>query len=185
MKRIPIILSALLAAFLAFGTPARGGDAPEPVFTTQADGKVTFTVHGQGQSKDVARENAIEEAQKVVAKYLLARDRSVSFTPSREFILAKLKKGDVVYTDLETSSSVIGVVYDAGLTLELSPQVEQYFRKAGRVTSGLWGVGCAMAAFLVIGLFFRIDEWTKGYLTTWLFFAAVGIISGLAVLWIW
>ena len=61
--------------------------------------------------------------------------------------------------------------------------IEKKFRSAGRVTTGLWGVGCATVAFLVIGAFFRLDEWTKGFLTNWLMIGAAGVIAGLGVFW--
>jgi uncharacterized membrane protein len=68
------------------------------------------------------------------------------------------------------------------LQLEMPQSMEQQFRKVGRVVSGLWALGCSVAALLVIGAFFRLDEWTKGYLTTWLVVGSAGLISVFIVL---
>jgi hypothetical protein len=143
---------------------------------------MTITTRVPAGSKELAIERAVLTAQEEIPKLYTNPDHPLLFVPSREFILTKLKKSES-FTEVDSGSTDIGLLYNVTLTLEIPAQMEQQFRKAGRVVSGFWGLGCAVAALIVVGLFFRMDEWTKGYLTTWLALLSVGIISGLGVFW--
>ncbi|MBX9584835.1 MAG: hypothetical protein K2X87_31410 [Gemmataceae bacterium] len=65
-------------------------------------------------------------------------------------------------------------------TVEVSADQVRELRTRARVGSALRVLGVVAGVALAGFLFLRLDEWTKGYLTSWLAFAAVALAGGVA-----
>ncbi|MBX9625738.1 MAG: DUF493 domain-containing protein [Gemmataceae bacterium] len=65
-------------------------------------------------------------------------------------------------------------------TVEVTADQVRELRTRGRVLVALRLVGAVAGVALAAFLFLRLDEWTKGYLTSWLAFAAVALAGGVA-----
>lgn len=65
-------------------------------------------------------------------------------------------------------------------TVEVTADQVRELRTRGRVVVALRLVGAVAGVALAAFLFLRLDEWTKGYLTSWLAFAAVALAGGVA-----
>ncbi|QVL32219.1 hypothetical protein KIH39_25855 [Telmatocola sphagniphila] len=191
------ILAALLSTFLivqfAPTSQAADLDTEKDVKKTN-DGTVTFVVRTKSPkaNREEALEAGLEDAQAFISNYLHQKEHCCAYTPSIDFIRQNMLKNTIPHEEPFPSSnspgetngkrSDLGYFYTVELQLEMPQSMEQQFRKAGRVVSGLWALGCSVAALLVIGAFFRLDEWTKGYLTTWLVVGSAGLISVFIVL---
>jgi hypothetical protein len=69
------------------------------------------------------------------------------------------------------------------LDLEVRPGHLRELRREERVASGGWLLGGVSALLAVVALFFRFDEWTRGYLTRWLALGAAGLVAVLGAAW--
>jgi hypothetical protein len=170
-----------------WSAPAGAAQQLEPAssITRRSEGVLEFTVQSRTPlpSKAAAREKVIDEVNRLLVEHFHQREEQLPYLPGREFVKSRLKWTKETYTEFDLGSSSIGVCYNIDATLLLPADIEQQFRKAGRITSALWGLGCAVAGLIVVGLFFRLDEWTKGYLTSLLVLLAALGLGGLAVLW--
>ena len=64
--------------------------------------------------------------------------------------------------------------------MEVSDNQLRHLRMLDRVTDALRVTGGLLIVFVAGFLFLRADEWTRGYLTSWLgLLAGCGIIAGL------
>ncbi len=64
--------------------------------------------------------------------------------------------------------------------MEVSEDQLRHLRMLDRVTDALRVVGGLLVVCAAAFLFLRADEWTRGYLTSWLgLLAGLGIVAGL------
>jgi hypothetical protein len=129
-----------------------------------------------------AREDAAEKA-KGRLRWALLQDvhPPIERVPSTQMILEQLTRSqtkDSVPVP-EYNEPYIGVT----LTIEVRPEHLQMLRRAERVADTGWLLAAACGALAVISLGFRLDEWTKGYLTRWLIIGAAGVIGLVAAAW--
>jgi len=74
-------------------------------------------------------------------------------------------------------------MYRTTIAVRVEPHHIRELRSQERSSEALWilaGLGGMAALFAV---FFRIDAWTKGYLTNWLVLGTVGMAALLGGLW--
>ena len=81
-----------------------------------------------------------------------------------------------IYAQLDDHVSLVYVEYDVEVTAD---QVRE-LRSPERVAGGLRILGILVAVALAGFLFLRADEWTRGYLTTWLALGAAVLAGGAA-----
>ena len=86
---------------------------------------------------------------------------------------------------ISTKDGTTEKMYRVEVALKVKPEHVRTLRSRERSAEVLWGLGGAAALALVVAVFFRIDSWTKGYLTSWLVLGTVGSASLLAGLWWW
>ena len=138
-----------------------------------------------------AEESALLQAQKRVAELLSKLDPPVRYEPSlavvkNEFVRKEtraIRKPTAAEQEewkrLGYSPDRVFVEYEVVVTAD---QVRE-LRSQDRVSGALKVFGGLAAVALAAFLFLRFDEWTKGYLTSWLAFLAVALaVSAAAAL---
>lgn len=135
-----------------------------------------------------AEEETLALAREKVEQYLARLDPPLRHAPSLGEVKAEFIRKDsrtvrpptaaerAQYAAAEWPSNVVFVEYDIEITAD---QVRE-LRAQDRAASALRIVGIVLVVALAGFLFLRADEWTKGYLTRWLAFAAVLLAGGTA-----
>jgi len=134
-----------------------------------------------------AEEDALTLAREVVERKLAALDPPVRYKPSVGEITEFVRKDSrtvrpptaeekETFDRYGVTGNLVYVEYDVEVTAD---QVRE-LRAQERVSAGMRILGMLVAGSLAGFLFLRADEWTKGYLTRWLAFAAVLLAGGVA-----
>lgn len=130
---------------------------------------------------------AIEEAQKLIEKRLKELDPPVEYLPPISVVRNEYirKESRLVRLPSDSEKNAIALAgYAEGrryveYTVEITGEQIRELRTRNRVTDGLRALG-AIAAVSLAGFFFlRLDEWSKGYLTSWLALAAAALGGGI------
>jgi hypothetical protein len=135
-----------------------------------------------------AEENALLQAQKRVTQALGQLDPPVRYEPSlavvkNEFVRKDsraVRRPTPAEQELLKSSGYhsdrVYVEYEVEVTADQVRELRTQDRVSGalRILGGLAAV--ALAGFL----FLEVDEWTKGYLTSWLAFVAIALAGSVA-----
>jgi hypothetical protein len=131
-------------------------------------------------------ENAISVAGEKVEEYLKTLDPPVYYRPTENEVLNEYVRKDsrlvrepntdeaAILKEAKISDKRWIVEYDVEVTAD---QVRD-LRTRDRVTLAMRVFGGLTIAALAAFLFLRADEFTKGYLTRWLAFAAVALAGG-------
>lgn len=160
--------------------PTRPG--PLPVVRERVVSVVPYATEAE------AEEDALALARDLVEKKLAELD-----PPIRRTVTASEVKAEFVRKDSRTvrppdaeekktlaqygvSGNLVYVEYDIEVTAD---QVRE-LRSQERVAGGLRVLGVLVAVALAGFLFLRADEWTRGYLTSWLALGAVALAGGAA-----
>ena len=130
---------------------------------------------------------ALEEAQKLIEKRLKELDPPVEYLPPISVVRNEYVRKESRLVRLPPESEKIAIA-SAGYvesrryvdyTVEITGEQIRELRTRNRVTDGLRALG-AIAAVSLAGFFFlRLDEWSKGYLTSWLALAAAALGGGI------
>jgi hypothetical protein len=129
---------------------------------------------------------AIEDAQRLIEKKLKELDPPVDYLPPAAVVRNEYVKKDsrLVRLPNDTEKAVLA---QAGYgsdrkyveyTVEVSPDQVRELRTRNRVVDGLKAFGILAAISLAGFLFLRLDEWSKGYLTSWLALGAAALAGG-------
>jgi hypothetical protein len=158
--------------------PAEPPKPPEPNVTAQG---------GFEKSKELARESAIRAAVDKLHEYLLEQDPPVTHRPTTKFVrkvmieqLEKVDEENVLSSDGKSEK-----MYRVTIALKVDGEHVRELRSQDRSSEALWILAGLGGLAAVVAGFFRIDAWTKGYLTSWLALGTVGAASLLAGLWWW
>ena len=149
----------------------------------------TFTATGGFEAtKDKARESAVRAAVEKLHEHLLAQDPPVTRMPSakavRHMLLADREKTvEEPFVDERTGQTE--VMYRMTVAVKVEPEQVRELRSQERSSEALWVLAGLGGLAAVAAGFFRVDAWTKGYLTSWLALGTVGAASLLAGLWWW
>ncbi|QJW94143.1 hypothetical protein [Frigoriglobus tundricola] len=135
-----------------------------------------------------AEEDALTQARDLVEQKLAALDPPVRHKPSLTDVKADFVRPDsrtvrpLSAEDKETfalytlNNNYVFVEYD----VEVTPDQVRELRAQERAAAALRIMGVLVAIALAGFLFLRADEWTRGYLTSWLALGAVGLAGGAA-----
>jgi hypothetical protein len=135
-----------------------------------------------------ADEDAVAQACEVVARKLSELDPPVHYRPSPAEVRAEFLRKDSrtvrgpneqeqqIITSLGFTGKRVYVEYD----VEVRADQVRELRSQDRVSAGLRVLGGLFALVIAGFLFLRADEWTKGYLTSWLALAAVTLAGAAA-----
>jgi hypothetical protein len=141
-----------------------------------------------------AEEDALSQARELIARKLAELDPPVRYKPSVSEVRAEFIRKDSrqkrpftptpeqqkLYDDNKLAANFVHVEYDVEVTAE---QVRE-LRSQERSWAALRVLGILVAVALAGFLFLRADEWTKGYLTSWLALAAAALAGGAAAAFI-
>jgi hypothetical protein len=172
---------ALLALFVGASTTRADAPTSESEPMLREDGTVRIRAEGEFRSnQNAARESALHAAQDQMRAWLARQDPPIRRAPSLDLI-----NREMVRQQETPQEETIGrdKMYKMTLVVELSPSHVRDLRERDRAFSGLWALGAVLAILGVIVLVFRIDEWTKGYLTRWLVAGGLATIVLLAGVW--
>jgi hypothetical protein len=145
-------------------------------------------VSGYGPTEAEAEKDAFEQAPNLIEQKLKELNPPVRYRPSVAEAKAEFLRKDSrsvekptpeqrkVLEDFKISPDGVYVRYEVVVT----PDQVRALRSHERVFGGLRVAGGLAVAALAGFLFLRIDEWTKGYLTSWLALAAFGLAGGAA-----
>lgn len=159
--------------------PAAAPKPPEePTF------KVTGGLYA---SKDRARESAIQAAVEKVHDHLMQQDPPVHKTPPLDLVRRMILDGRDEVTeqqiDMQAQTGKTETWYQITVGVKVRPEHVRELRSRERSSEVLWVLAGLAGLAGVFALFFRIDAWTKGYLTSWLVLGTVGAASLVGGLW--
>ena len=139
-----------------------------------------------------AETDALAQACDLVARKLGELDPPVRYKPSAAEVKAEFLRKDSrtarppdaeqreLFAGAGITGNLVYVEYDVEVTAD---QVRE-LRSQERAGAALRVLGMLVAIALAGFLFLRADEWTKGYLTSWLAIAAVVLAGGAAAAFI-
>jgi hypothetical protein len=132
--------------------------------------------------------DALQQARFRVAERLNALDPPVRAVPSAEHVRRHFlrertvrpldPKARELLTEFPVGASGVYVDYEVEVTAEQVRELRSQDRLSTSLRVLAMIVGAAFAGFL----FLRVDDWTKGYLTSWLAVAAAALAGGAAAL---
>lgn len=145
-------------------------------------------VSGMSATEAEADDDAVERVRDLIALKLSQLDPPVDYKPSANEVRAEFIRKESrtvrppegeeknIISNLNVSGNPVYVEYD----VEVSAEQVRELRSQDRVSSVMRVVGGLFALALFGFLFLRADEWTKGYLTSWLAIGAVVLAGGAA-----
>ncbi|HEY3789618.1 MAG TPA: hypothetical protein VGL71_12230, partial [Urbifossiella sp.] len=134
-----------------------------------------------------AETRALEDAQKLIEKRLRELDPPIEYLPPIPVVRNEYVRRDSRLVRLPNDSEK-NAIAQAGYasdrkyveyTVEVTADQVRELRTRNRVADGFRGLGMLTAISLAGFLFLRLDEWSKGYLTSWLALAAAGLGGGI------
>ena len=157
-------------------TPVVNG---EPLL--QPDGTIRFRIQGEFRpSLESARESARQTAQERMRDWLGKQNPPIRRVPSLDNIRRMVRQE---YSPQQEMLNQKDTMYKITMDVDLHPKNVRDLRERDRVLTGIWTLGGLLALLGIAALLFRIDEWTKGYLTRWLIAAGVGAVIALLAGW--
>jgi hypothetical protein len=169
--------------------PSAPKSSPRPGSATVVRERVASAV---AATESEAETDALARACELVAQKLGELDPPVRYKPSAAEVKAEFLRKDSrtvrppdanqreLLADAGITGNVVYVEYDVEVTAD---QVRE-LRSQERAGAALRVLGMLVAVALAGFLFLRADEWTKGYLTSWLAIAAVVLAGGAAAAFI-
>jgi hypothetical protein len=147
----------------------------------------TFMATGGFEStKDKARDSAIRAAVEELHKRLV-NDHGINRMPTTEMVRKLLLNDQEKVTEepIVSESGKTETMYRITVAVRIEDHHIRELRSRDRSSEALWilaGLGGLAGA---LALFFRVDSWTKGYLTSWLALGTIGATALMAGLWWW
>jgi hypothetical protein len=151
-----------------------------------------WKVTGYGKTIQDAEQDALERAHKEVLDYLAGLNPPVEWQPSVDYVARKLVKQR---EEDGPKMREFGPVYEMTLTIDVASNQQQQdilkhdrqHRMEVRQLVLLKIVGGLVALLAVVAVYFRLEEYTKGYYTLWLRLLGLGLIAltGAGVWWLW
>jgi hypothetical protein len=134
-----------------------------------------------------ADDDALEQAAARIEQRLRELDPPVLYRPSAGVVRNEyVRRGSRAVVDPSDAEKKLLGQEGKGdwkyveYTVEVTADQVRELRARARVGSALRVLGVVAGVALAGFLFLRLDEWTKGYLTSWLAFAAVALAGGVA-----
>ena len=153
----------------------------------------TFTVAGGFlKTKEKAKETRSGRLLRKLHEYLLQQDPPVKRMPTFEMVQTMLIKhpgaseadaeiGKVTAEEITDEGGKPETMYKVEVAVKVRPEHVRELRSQERSSEALWVLAGLGGLAAVIAVFFKIDSWTKGYLTSWLVLGTVG--DSLRALW--
>lgn len=162
--------------------------ASNPTRTSAARSQ-EIVVEGEYQkSHEAAWRSFLEQAQVDIKEHLRERGIILDAPPTRELIENKMIVSKDREPEVRDFGGNVGVVRRFVLTVEITPEVRTLLAKQDRefrAQQRMLLLGKILAGVVVLlaaaALYFRLDEYTKGYYTSSLRWAALGVVTGFIV----
>lgn len=132
-------------------------------------------------SREEAFRKALEAAQEQVLAHLREQGWRVETRPTLQDVQTKMLRNQ--QEEERTFDNDVGRLRRFVLEVQITPEVRDHLLKQDRELRTqqrmLW-LGKVLSGLVIFlaaaAIYFRLDEWTKGYYSTWLTVAAAGII---------
>jgi hypothetical protein len=178
----------IVVCFVVALLAASGAGAESPIVkgepAVQPNGAVRFLVQGKFlPSVEQARESALRTAQDRLRDWLSLQSPPIRTVPTIETILREKMILHEFPPQEEQILDQQDRVYKMTMEIELQPSQVRDLRQRDRLTAALGALGVLLALLGVVVLFFRLDEWTKGYLTRWLMVGGVMLSAAILAVW--
>jgi len=155
---------------------------------TSAARSQVIKVEGEYQkTREAAWRSALEQAQVEITDHLRQRGVGLEVRPSLKLIEDKMLKSQPTEEERDFGGNV-GVVRRYVLEVQVTPEVRTLLAQQDRefrAQQRMLLVGKVLALVVVLltaaALYFRLDEYTKGYYTSSLRWAALGVVTGFIV----
>ena len=146
----------------------------------------TFTATGGFEStKEKARESAVRVAVEKLHDHMTQQHLNVHRQPTTEMVQRMLMAEHEKVTEepIISESSKTETMYRMTVAVYVSDKHVRELRSRERSSETLWILAGLGGLAGMVAVFFRIDAWTKGYLTSWLMLGTVGAGALLAGVW--
>jgi len=181
MRFIYTLLCSLCFTWLVLGGQSARTAATAPARAIPRPPDLTVTGKFQGSYEDAYR-SALEAVPAELIEYLRQQGVTLEWRPTLQDV-KELKL--VERAEKSSGPDVEGPTWNVTLYLQVTPdkiarmvkldreyRTEHRMFQAGKLLAGLLAMLAALAGY------FRLDELTKGYYTTWLRLAALGLAGG-------
>jgi hypothetical protein len=165
----------------------KGPPAPAPALLPASPKEPTFTATGGFES---TREKARDSAIRVAAEQLhdrLANEHGIRRQPTTEMVRKMLLNDQEKVTEsdpiINPETGKTETMYRITVAVRVEDEHVRELRSRERSSEALWVLAGLGGLAGMIAVFFRVDTWTKGYLTSWLMLGTVGTATLLAGLW--
>jgi len=168
------------------GKPSKKNSTKAESAVIRVTKEPTFTATGGFEStKDKARESAVRAAVEKLHDHMKQQYPSVHRQPTTEMVQRMLISEHEKITEepIISETGKTETMYRMTVAVHADEKHVRELRSRERSSEALWvlaGLGGLAGVFAV---FFRIDSWTKGYLTSWLVLGTVGAGALLTGLW--
>ena len=188
----PGILLTLLATWTVLTVTTQPLNAARPPATSATAATATpdrmarIKVEGAPQpTLQEAWQSAEAKALEELIKHYRDQGLPLSRPPAMAELRPMLSRHWKYKEDQKVFAEPVGqLMYWVALDIPLVPEVQSYLVHKERdrlVQERMVWLGKLLAGLVVLfaagGLYFRLDDWTKGYYTTWLRLAAVGFVG--------
>jgi hypothetical protein len=173
----PVVVAARSEPSHRYG-PRRAGPV---VFSEKVTTEIPYPSEAEAELRTV------EQAQNLIERKLHELDPPVDYRPPVAVVRNEYLKRDSKLVRLPTENEK-NAIAQAGYasdrqyveyTVEVTENQVRELRTRARVVDALRGLGVLAAVSLAGFFFLRLDEWSKGYLTSWLALAAAALGGGI------
>lgn len=181
----PVLVVSVLALAIGFGGLIAG--AAETTKTEASANRTSFstTVTEVGMTPDDAEQVARRAARKVVLEFLRQHNPPLTWRRSAEDLDRFVEKDSVQTEEIaDENFRNLGFRYRTTLKVEVKPRDYREILESDyhhELEERHWLVGKVLAGLVVllgtIAVYFRLDEWTKGYYTMWLRLGAATLLA--------
>lgn len=161
-------------------------NAPKAQSVPQLPKEPTFTATGGFEStKEKARESAIRAAVEKLHDHMTQQYPGVHRQPTTEMVQRMLisEQEKVTEEPIISESGKTETMYRMTVAVHVDEKHVRELRSRQRSSETLWVLAGLGGLAGVAAVFFRIDAWTKGYLTSWLVLGTVGAGALLGGMW--
>lgn len=155
-----------VSLLLLLGTIARSQSRSTVEPELRDDGTLRFTAQGEFRSSKAAAEESVRQvAQEQMRAWFAKQTPPIRRTPS----LDAIRREKMILNEKTEVETVLNEkMYKITAVIELKPSQLRELRKRDRSLGTLWMFSVLLVFLGLVSFGFRVDEWTKGYLTRWL-----------------
>jgi len=166
---------------------AHGDEQPAAVNGNEevSNGRWSDRAEGFGQTIDDAKQDALKKAQQKVLDYLAKQDPPLDWKPTAEFLVEEklVKEVETKVENLPKSGLTYWSIFDVEVgpkTLRKILELDRQVRVLSRQILLAKILAVLVSIFAAVGLYYRLDEATKGYYSGWLFLGGLALVGAVS-----